>query len=290
MGLYDRDYMRSNEWNSSGRRPKFRIFPLTLWTITILLTIYFFVDMYKTHTIRVHNFAVIAFASYSLISVIFIILAIWKPFRSYLKHSITVISIAFLGVLVTVNVLPENINSNLWNPTTYKETRKQEERVIVKEYYKDYSKFDTEELDPEKNDWHNLIVASRYLMKWKSTNISRAQKVTANELFKHTWKYVGKLVYLTIKVEQPEELSPSNSVSQALNPGGPSTVILSSIDIGGAGDAIQYHYGGPFEGFESGDRVDICGYVVGKAENTNRLGGKCYNIIIVGKYIKRYPK
>lgn len=66
--------------------------------------------------------------------------------------------------------------------------------------------------------------------------------------------------------------------------------MLSSIDIGRTGDTIQYDYGGPFEGFESGDKVRICGYVIGKTENNNRLGGKCYNIIIVSKYIKKYLK
>lgn len=98
---------------------------------------------------------------------------------------------------------------------------------------------------------------------------------------------MGKLVYLTVDVLQPQEFPPGKDISKLLNPGGPSTVFLSSISIGGSGDAIQYHYGKPYEGFEANDKVNICGYVIGKIENTNRLGGECYNIIIVGKYLKK---
>lgn len=249
MGLYDRDYMKSN-WQSSTRSNK--------WN---------YVESDKQISGSRHSKT--------------------KKFFSTLWIMLIII---FLVVLIIVIVSPEIINSKLFGSELYEETEKQEERIIALKKYEDFSKFDTEEIDPTKNDWHNFIVASKYLMNWKSTDISKAQKVTVKDLFKHTWKYIGKLVYLTIKVEQSEELSPSNVASKLLNPGGPSTVILSSVDIGGVGDAIQYHYGGPFKGFEYGDKVDICGYVVGKAEITNRLGGQSYNIIIAGKYIKKISK
>jgi len=287
---------RIHEWNRQQRaqgepshtnfeeKPP-KAYSTTLWIITISLSIFFLVDIYNTRIIHLHQFISIAFLAYTIPSVIFLILSIFKPFRYYLKPSISVIAISFLTTMSVIGFLPESIG-NAPLPIKLNKTG----RVVTQTVYDSSLRFDTGELNPEKNNWHNFGVACEYLKSFKTTDISKAQKVTANELFKHTWKYIGKLVKLTIEVQQPEEFSPSNSISKALNPGGPSTVILSPIDIGGAGDAIQYHYGGPFEGFGPGDKVNICGYVIGKAENTNRLGGKCYNIIIVGKYIKKYLK
>ncbi len=151
-------------------------------------------------------------------------------------------------------------------------------------------KFDTENFESDTINTDNLFAASIRLLKWENTNIKNAQKVSSEDLFKHTWKYVGKLVFLTVDVIQPQELAPSNILSQLLNPGGPSTVFLSSIEIGGAGDSIQYHYGRSYEGFDANDKVNICGYVIGKVELTNRLGGTSHNIIIAGKYLKKLEK
>jgi hypothetical protein len=287
---------RIHEWNRQQRaqgepshtnfeEEPHKAYSTTLWIITISLSIFFLVDIYNTRIIHLHQFISIAFLAYTIPSVIFLILSIFKPFRYYLKPSISVIAISFLTTMMVIGFLPESIG-NAPLPIKLNKTG----RVVTQTVYDSSLRFDTGELNLEKNNWHNFGVACEYLKSFKTTDIKKAQKVTVEEIYKHLWKYIGKLVYLTIKVEQPNELPPSDSVSMALNPGGPTTVIVTQISIGGMGDAIQYHYGGPFEGFDAGDKVDICGYVVGRGTVTNRSGGESHNILVVGKYIKEHPK
>jgi len=245
MGLYDRDYMKSEEWQ---RR-------------------------YGYHK-KESNYAKKSVLG-SLFVILFLLLVV--PISLFLHFN----SDNYVKELST----SQNQQSNLFY------NRDHEGVKVAQAKKESLPAFDRDTIDPTENNWHNLFVAAKYLKWWKPSDINKAQKVTVEDLYKHTWKYIGKLVRLTIEVQQPEELPPSNTFSKLLNPGGPSTVMLYGIgDIGGIGDAIQYHYGGPFVGFNRGDTVEICGYVIGKVSNTNRLGGACYNIIIAGKYIKKIKK
>lgn len=244
MGLYDRDYMKSAEWQRrNGCLPT---------KATELLA--------KSEEYSVQN----------------------SPDKRSKKALRSILIIALLLFIMAMILFSFNTSFS----TTQKETYEADQKMLLAQS----PKFDTETIDPSENNWHNLFVAAEYLKRWKSSDINKAIKITPKELYKHTWKYIGKLVRLTIEILMPEELPPNNSFSKILNPGKPTTVMLADVDIGGAGDAIQYHYAGPFEGFDAGDKVEICGYVIGKAKNTNRLGGACYNIIIAGKYIKKVKK
>ena len=252
------------------------------FTIYFLVVI-FFIDIFSTHTIHLHTLTLIAFLAFTIPSLIFLVMSIFKPFRHYLRPSLKVVTLSFFITFIVIGFLPENINISAFNQNT-------EKSISQRSYINSSLKFDTTVIDPEKNKWHNFFVACEYLKSFKYTDINKAEKVRVEDIYKHTWKYIGKLVYVTIDVAIAEELPPNDNTSRALNPGGPSTIILAPTKIGGVGDTIQYHYGGSFEGFEVGDTVKICGYVVGKAENTNRPGGRCYNIIIVGKYIKKISR
>lgn len=258
MGLYDRDYMKSEAWRRRYDRDYMK-------SEARRRNEYYAQESNLSYTNKAKE------RKSTLLVTLFIvtIFLIASAYYYYSEHSTGDFIDAVKSFLkkFSANFSTSNVNLIF---------------VVAQNY-----KFDTETIDPQENNWYNLLVAAQYLKEWNSTDINKAQKVTAADLYKHTWKYIGKLVRLTIEVLMPEELSPSESVSKLLNPGGPSTVILAKIDVGGAGDAIQYHYGGPFEGFDAGDKVEICGYVIGKVRNTNRLGGTCYNIIIAGKYIKK---
>lgn len=251
--------------------------------ITYFLVLILLIDIFSTHTIHLHSISALAFFAFTIPSLIFLVMSIFRSFRHYLKPSLKVIALSFLVFFIVFLFLPENINLN----SLYQNRGKNINRnsSIIRSL-----NFDTKEIDPQKNNWYNFTVACEYLKSFKSTDIKKAEKVTVEDVYKHTWKYIGKLIYLTIHVDSAEELPPYDNTSKALNPNGPTTLILSSVKIGGVGDAIQYHYGGPFENFDIGDKVEICGYVIGKAENTNRLGGRSHNIIIVGKYIKKKNK
>ncbi len=243
MGLYDRDYMKSEEWQRRNRCLPTKATKLPA----------------KSEEYHIQN-------------------SPKKRSKKVFKNIFWIILLFIIAIILG--------SCNISHSTSQKATDTTEQKILLVQTLK----FDTETIDPSENDWHNLFVAAEYLKRWKSSDINNAIKVTPKELYKHTWKYIGKLVRLTIEVLMPEELPPNNSFSKILNPGKPTTVMLADIDIGGAGDAIQYHYAGPFEGFDAGDKVEICGYVIGKAKNTNRLGGACYNIIIAGKYIKKVKK
>lgn len=152
---------------------------------------------------------------------------------------------------------------------------------------RDNLKFDTETIDPKENNWYNFFVAAEYLKQWKNSNINKAQKVNIIDLYLYTSTYIGKLVRLNMEDIKSEELSPSIYASKILNPGKATKVILSGVYIGDVIVVIQYHYAGPFELFADGDDIELCGYVIGKSKNITNLGYTCYSIILAGKYIEK---